>query len=312
MVRFLLASVCSLFVFLIHAQEFAPRYTLVKLNKEVNTYYHDAAPVISADGKKLYFFIANHPQNTYGKEGSGDIWMATLNSDGNWSAPQHLNSPFNIHRNNQVFSALPDGSLFIKGGRAKDSKGFSLVSPSGTLTEIVVPGFAEMNKARFYGASMSSDGRHMIIYLGEAAGSTRSSLYVSNLGNDGQWTRPVKLNISVRDDDFGPFIGPDDKTLYFASDRNVPGKFGKTDIYKATRLDDTWQNWSEPVNMGSPINTAGAEMYFCIDKAGDVFMSRAVIGDGGTLDLFKLVQRAITITLTGTAVSYTHLTLPTN
>jgi OmpA-OmpF porin, OOP family len=300
MVRFLLASVCSFVVFLVNAQEFAPRYTLVKLNKEVNTYYHDAAPVISADGKKLYFFITNHPQNTYGKEGSGDIWMATLNNDGNWSAPQHLNAPFNIHRNNQVFSALPDGTLFIKGGRAKDSKGFSVVSPSGALTEIVVPGFSEMNKARFYGASMSSDMRHMIIYFGEQAGSTRSSIYVSNLGSNGQWTRPVKLNISTRDDDFGPFIGPDDKTLYFASDRNVPGRFGKTDIYKTTRLDDTWQNWSEPVNMGSPINTAGAEMYFCIDQAGDVFMSRAVIGDGGTLDLFKLVQRSITITLTGT------------
>ncbi len=284
----------------IRFQEFAPRYTLVKLNKEVNTYYHDAAPVISADGKKLYFFITNHPQNTYGKEGSGDIWMATLKEDGNWSAPTHLTSPFNIHRNNQVFTALPDGSLFIKGGKAKDSKGFSIVSTSGTLTEIVVPGFTEMNKARFYGASISSDARHIIIYLGEMAGSTRSSLYISNLGSDGKWTRPVKLNISNRDDDFGPFIGPDDRTLYFASDRNVPGKFGKTDIYKVTRLDDTWQNWSEPVNMGAPVNTAGAEMYFCIDKNGEVYMSRAVIGDGGTLDLFKLVPRDITITLKGT------------
>ncbi|MCU0357882.1 MAG: OmpA family protein [Cyclobacteriaceae bacterium] len=298
--RILLAFVCSAWLSVSLAQEFAPRYTLVKLNKEVNTYYHDAAPVISADGKKLYFFITNHPQNTYGKEGSGDIWMATLKEDGNWSAPTHLTSPFNIHRNNQVFTALPDGSLFIKGGKAKDSKGFSIVSTSGTLTEIVVPGFTEMNKARFYGASMSSDAHHIIIYLGEMAGSTRSSLYISNLGSDGKWTRPVKLNISNRDDDFGPFIGPDDRTLYFASDRNVPGKFGKTDIYKVTRLDDTWQNWSEPVNMGAPVNTAGAEMYFCIDKNGEVYMSRAVIGDGGTLDLFKLVPRDITITLKGT------------
>lgn len=283
------------------AQEFAPRYEMVKLNKEVNSFYHDAAPIISVDGTKLYFFVHNHPENTYGKTGSDDIWMSTLKEDGTWSAPTHLRSPFNIHRSNQVFTALPDGSLFIKGGRQKDTKGFSIVSPGGSLTEIEVPGFKDMNKGRFYGASMSSDKKHMIIFFSELANSTRSSLYVSNLGSDGKWSRPVKLNISKRDDDFGPFIGPDDKTLYFASDRNVPGKFGKSDIYKTTRLDDTWQNWSEPINMGSPINTAAGEMYFCIDKTGNVFMSRSVIGsDGGTLDLWKLIPRDIIVKVVGT------------
>ena len=295
-----LTLVSIAFCLLVYAQEFAPRYAVVKLNKEVNSYYHDAAPIISADGKKLYFFVQNHPQNTFGKEGSADIWVSTLGDNGEWGAPQHLSAPFNIHRSNQVFTALPDGSLFIMGGRAKDTKGFSIVSAGGSLVELDVPGFAEMRKGRFYGASMSSDMKHMIIYLSEVANSTRSSLYVSNLGSDGKWSRPVKLNISVKDDDFGPFIGPDDKTLYFASDRNVPGKFGKSDIYKTTRLDDTWQNWSAPVNMGAPINTAGGEMYFCIDRAGHVFMSRAVIGTGGTLDLFKLVPRDISVMVTGT------------
>jgi OmpA-OmpF porin, OOP family len=299
MIRAVLIFVYSAFFTVLHAQEFAPRYTLVKLNKEVNTYYNDAAPIISIDGKKLYFFIHNHPQNTFGKEGSDDIWMSTLGDNGEWSAPQHLSNPFNIHRSNQVFTALPDGSLFIKGGRAKDTKGFSIVDASGRLTEIEVPGFKEMNKGRFYGASMSSDKKHMIIFFSEQVNSQRSRLYVSNLGADGKWTRPVRLNISVRDDDFGPFIGPDDRTLYFASDRKLPQNYGNTDIFKATRLDDTWQNWSEPVNMGSPINTAGGEMYFCIDKAGDVFTSRAVIGDGGTLDLWKLVLNDVKITLIG-------------
>ncbi|WKZ58749.1 MAG: OmpA family protein [Cyclobacteriaceae bacterium] len=300
MYRLLFIILFSAFTLLSSAQEFAPRYEMVKLNKEVNSFYHDAAPIISIDGTKLYFFVHNHPENTFGKTGSDDIWMSTIKEDGTWGAPVHLNNPFNIHRSNQVFTALPDGSLFIKGGRQKDTKGFSIVT-GGSLAEIEVPGFKEMNKGRFYGASMSSDKKHMIIFLGEMTNSTRSNLYVSNLGADGKWSRPVKLNISTRDDDFGPFIGPDDKTLYFASDRNVPGKFGKSDIYKTTRLDDSWQKWSEPVNMGSPINTAAGEMYFCIDKTGNVFMSRSVIGgDGGTLDLWKLVPRDITVKVVGT------------
>jgi OmpA-OmpF porin, OOP family len=283
------------------AQQFTARYELVRLSKQVNTHYHEAAPIISPDGKKLYFFVHNHPENTFGKEGSDDIWMSTLDEAGEWTTPQHLKSPFNIHRSNQLFTALPDGSLFIKGGRSKDSKGFSLINAGGSITELNVEGFKEMNKGKFYGASLSSDAKHMILFFGEMTASPRSSLYISNLQANGTWSRPKKLNISVRDDDFGPFIGPDDKTLYFASDRSAPGKHGKADIYRTTRLDDTWQKWSPPVNMGSPINTAADEFYFCIDQTGNVFTSRANSTiDGGNLDLFKLIPRDVKIMITGT------------
>lgn len=286
------------------AQDFSARYELVKLSKEVNTHYHEAAPIVSQDGSKMYFFVHNHPENNYGKEGSDDIWVSTLNDKGEWGVAQHMGSPFNAHRSNQVFTSLPDGSLFIKGGRRKDSKGFSLVSAGGSLTEIEIPGFEDMNKGRFYGASISRDLKHVILFFSEVPTSTRSSLYVSNSQGDGKWTKPVKLNISVKDDDCGPFLGADDETLYFASDRNAPGKRGKLDIYKTKRLDNTWQKWSAPVNMGPSINTAAEELYFCLDKGGNVFTSRANSTiDGGNLDLFKLVPRDIKVVLNGTVLN---------
>lgn len=283
------------------SQQFSARYELVKLNKEVNTHYHEAAPLISQDGSKLYFFVHNHPDNNYGKEGSDDIWFSTLNEKGEWGPAQHAGSPFNAHRSNQVFTALPDGSLFIKGGRRKDTKGFSMVTAGGSLTEIEIPGFEEMNKGRFYGASVSSDVKHIILFFSETPTSARSSLYVSNLQGDGKWTRPAKLNISNRDDDCGPFIGADNETLYFASDRNAPGKRGKLDIYRTKRLDNTWQKWSQPENMGSSLNTAAEELYFCMDNQGNVFTSRANSTiDGGNLDIFKLVPRDVNVILNGT------------
>ncbi len=283
------------------AQQFSARYELVKLSKEVNTHYHEAAPILSQDGDKLYFFVHNHPENNYGKEGSDDIWVSTLNDKGEWGVAQHLGAPFNAHRSNQVFTTMPDGSLFIKGGRRKDSKGFSIVSAGGALSEIEIPGFEEMNKGRFYGASISSDAKHIILFFSEIPTSTRSSLYVSNQQADGKWTKPVKLNISVKDDDCGPFLGADDETLYFASDRNAPGKRGKLDIYKTKRLDNSWQKWSPPVNMGPAINTAAEELYFCMDKQGNVFTSRANSTiDGGNLDLFKLLPRDVKVIVNGT------------
>jgi OOP family OmpA-OmpF porin len=244
--------------------------------------------------------VQNHPENTYGKEGSQDIWLTHKDDKGVWGAPTHLGAPLNQNKSNQVFNVLPDGSLFVRGGRGKNEKGFSIVNKNGGgSTELKVKDFEDMEKGRFYGATISSDGKHMIIYFSELVNSIRSDLYVSHAQGDG-WTRPEKLKFSNNSDEFGAFIGPDNKTLYFASDRNAPGKQGSSDIYRTERLDDTWNNWSEPVNMGKSINTAAGDAYFSMDNNGNVYTSRANSRvDGGNLDLFVLVPKDIKVIISG-------------
>ena len=283
----------------VFSQQFTERYEFVKVGKSVNTHYHEAAPVISPDGSTLYFFVDNHPDNHFGKDGSQDIWVSRKDQSGEWGPAEHLGSPFNDSHSNQVFTVFEDGTLFIKGGRGKDEKGFSMVA-GGRKTELNVKDFSKMNNGRFYGASMSADRKHMILYFSESKGGVLSDLYVSHsLGND-DWSQPVKLKISHSLDDFAPFIGPDQKTMYYASARPGAGRQGLTDIYKTTRLDNTWEKWSEPENMGPVINTAAMDAYFSLDKSGNVFMSRANSRvDGGNLDLFMLVERSIKIQLVG-------------
>lgn len=285
-----------------HAQEFSPRYELVKMDKTVNTFHHEAAPVISPDGSTLYFFVQDHPENTMGKDDTQDIWVSRKDANGVWSPAEHLRSPFNIHRSNQVFTVFEDGSLLIRGGRTKGEKGFSIVT-NGSIRELDVKDFKSMNKGRFYGASMSADMKHMILYFSEKENSPNSDLYVSHAQTDGTWSRPAMLKLSTPTDDLGPFIGPDQKTLYFASARQGAGRQGGTDIYKATRTDDTWVNWSQPVNLGKPINTSALDFYFTIDRAGNVFTSRANKAmEGGQLDLYMLVPKTFKIQLLGTVV----------
>lgn len=281
------------------AQEITPRYELVKMGPEVNSkVYHEVAPIISVDGKKLYFVVNNHPENTYAKDNSQDIWFSTKDDKGNWSQAKRVGSPLNANRYNQVFSILPDGSLFVRGGRSKNSKGFSIVSPSGSWKELPIKDFDKMDKGTFNGGSISSDGKHVVMYFSEATGSNRSDLYLSSEQSDGSWSRPVKLPLSSSSDEFGPFIGPDQNTLYFASDRIVPGRMGNVDIYKTTRLDNTWMNWSPPVNMGKGINTTGGDAYFSMDAQGNVFTCRmGALIDGGNYDIFILKPRDIKIML---------------
>jgi outer membrane protein OmpA-like peptidoglycan-associated protein len=276
------------------------RYELVSMGKKVNTFHHEGAPIVSPDGNTLYFFVQNHPENTYGKDESQDIWMTKKDANGEWETPTHLTSPFNESRSNQVCTVFPDGSLCIKGGRSKNEKGFSLVT-GRSLQELDIDDFNKMNKGRFYGGSMSGDKKHIIIYMSEVQNSPNSDLYESHLLPNGSWSRPAKLKLSTTLDDVGPFIGPDQKTLYFGSARQGKGRQGGVDIYKAIRLDDTWANWSEPVNLGKPINTGGDDFYFTMDQNGNVYTSRANKAiEGAQLDLYMLVPKVFKIDLVGT------------
>ena len=81
-----------------------------------------------------------------------------------------------------------------------------------------------------------------------------------------------------------PSISKDDLTLYFVSD--LPGGFGKKDIWKVTRL-RPGDTWSKPVNLGPDINTPGDELFPYIREDGTLyFSSDGLIGMGG-LDIFK-------------------------
>jgi OOP family OmpA-OmpF porin len=286
------------------AQEISPRYELVKLSDNVNSRYNEVSPVVSPDGKSLYFFVANHPENTFGKEGSQDIWVSSLDDKGQWTKATHLGAPFNQNRFNQVFNFLPDGSLFVRGGRAKNSKGFSVVSPGGSWNELKVTDFEIMDKGVFNGGTLSADGKQMILYFAEKEKEKFSDLYLSSKQPDGHFSKPVKLKISSIADDYAPFIAPDQKTLYFASNRFTKDRVGASDIYKVTRLDDSWANWSEPINLGRAINTPSEDAYFSIDEHGNIFTARAGnVVDGGNFDLLVLKPRNIRITLAGNVFS---------
>ena len=299
--RLFLTILFTAFSFVILGQEVSARYELVKMDKTVNTFRHEAAPVVSPDGKSLYFFVQDHPDNTFGKDDTQDIWVSRKDEHGVWSPAEHMRSPFNIHPSNQVFTILPDGNIFIKGGKSKGEKGFSIANPNGGLQELDVKEFKKMNKGRFYGATMSADRKHIIMYFSEREGSAISDLYASHWQADGSYSAPAKLKLSTNMDEVGPFISPDQKTLYFGSARQAPGRQGGVDIYKCSRMDDTWMNWSEPINLGKPINTAALDFYFTIDAEGNIFTSRANKAlEGAQLDLYMLAPKTFGITLAGT------------
>ena len=283
------------------------KFEMVVLSREINTQYHDSAPVVSPDGKTLYFTVNDHPENTKGK-GSQDIWYSEIGPDGFWTQAKHMPDPLNRNQFNQVLSVSPDGNtLLVRGGNAKDGLGFSIcrrIEGKWTKPEAQhIDGFDKMCKGRFNGAFLALDASALLLYFSETEGAAYSDLYVSFPEKENRWSRPQPIpSLNTRQDEFGPFLAPDNTTLYFASNR--PGGFGGMDIYKTTRQDNSWQKWTTPENIGAPVNTGGFDAYYSIGNSDTlVFTTRAhMSADGGHLDIYTLrrvLEKKPKIFLTG-------------
>ena len=145
---------------------------------------------------------------------------------------------------------------------------------------------APLNTIQNEGAqSISSDGSYMFFTAcNRPGGLGNCDLYFSAFGN-GKWSEPYNLGNPVNTSHWEstPSISADGRTLFFSSSR--PGGYGGKDIW-LTRLNEN-NKWTEPVNLGSEINTAGNEMspFIHFDGKTLYFASDGLTGMGG-YDLF--------------------------
>ena len=100
---------------------------------------------------------------------------------------------------------------------------------------------------------------------------------------DSVWSESIEL--SFNSDHYNtahPALSPDEKTLFFASDR--PGTFGQSDIYKVAINDDG--SFGAPENLGTNINTEGKESFPFVSANGELYFSSDGHPGLGGLDVF--------------------------
>ncbi len=107
-------------------------------------------------------------------------------------------------------------------------------------------------------------------------------LFESKLIN-GDWSEPKRLRFSLSNYwDSNPFLSPDGKTLYFASNR--PDGYGGDDLWKVSRESDG--TWGEVKNLGKNINTEGDEQFPYLDRRGNFYFASDGHPSFGGLDIF--------------------------
>ncbi len=140
----------------------------------------------------------------------------------------------------------------------------------------------------------TKDGKTMIFARGNTGskkGPQDVQLFKSVLQADGTWGEAEILKINDEKAwNACPALSLDEKTLYFASNRENDAALGNIDIYKAT-LDENG-GWSNAVNVGAPINTRGNDMYPSIAANGTFYFSSDGHPSLGSLDIFYIKKEA--------------------
>lgn len=129
---------------------------------------------------------------------------------------------------------------------------------------------------------ISADGKELY-FVRESNARKTSDLFYSE-SYQGKWTNPKPIKSAhSKGNEMSPFLHPDGNTLYFASD-GLPG-MGGFDIYMCKRLPEG--DWSEPVNLGYPINSEKDEISFVVSTDGKkAFISTNRDGGLGGFDVY--------------------------
>jgi flagellar motor protein MotB len=244
----------------------------VSVGSSINTKDDEYWPSITADGQTLMFTRQPVPLDNHSSFGQvqEDFYISYF-SDNSWQKAFNAGAPINTRQNEgaqtlssngnyMYFTACdrPGGlgscdiyfSAFIDG---KWSEPSNLRSPVNTSHWESQP-------------SISSDGKMLFFSSNRSGGFGGKDLWFSIMNDKNLWTNPVNMGktINTDGDEMSPFIHFDGRTLYFASDGRVG--MGGFDIY-ITRMNND-STWSEPQNLGYPINTYNDEMGLIIESEG--------------------------------------------
>jgi outer membrane protein OmpA-like peptidoglycan-associated protein/tetratricopeptide (TPR) repeat protein len=220
-------------------------------------------PVLTADGETLIFSGLTPDRDE-------NIYFTTRQKNG-WDVPEEISKSINTSNNEGTCTISADGrTLVFTACNRQDGYGscdlyitYKQGNDWGTPVNMGEP----INTRDWDSQpSLSADGHTLYFASDRQGGQGKKDIWVSYIDQKGKWSQPKNLGpvLNSADDENAPFIHANGKTLFYASN-GLPG-MGGMDIFMSQRIDTTW---SEPKNLGYPINTVSEQVGLSIASDGN-------------------------------------------
>jgi len=242
---------------------------IVNIGAPINSPYPEYVPLVNAS-EDMIIFTSRRP-NTTGKsvDNSGmymeDVYISRKNRDGTWSEPDNK-LKFNTPGHDACVGLSPDGSKIIL--YKSDNGGDLYISEINNGEWSTPKPMSDINTSHWESsASFTVDEKYIYFTSDKPGGYGGSDIYRATLMENGKYGNIENLGdvINTPFDEDAPQIHTDGKTLFFSS-RGHTG-LGGYDIYSSVYLEEI-QSWTEPRNIGYPINTPDDDIYFTLLSNG--------------------------------------------
>ncbi len=273
------------------------RVFIDNLGSTVNSKYPDYGPVITTD-ESLMIFTSRREGSTGGELDPNDmlyyedLYISYNDEKKGWTETINMRN-LNTEGHDASVGLSPDGQILYT------YKGV----PDGTLFESKLDGDSwtkakDLNKninTKFQetSASISYDAKKLYFVSDrpkDEFGNTTlggKDIFVCERQDNGKWGSPKNMGapINTKYDEEGVFMHPDGVTMYFCSKRN--GSIGGYDIFYSEN--DGAGNWSEPTNIGYPVNTPDDDVFFVVaGNARYAYYSSAREDSYGLQDIYRI------------------------
>jgi outer membrane protein OmpA-like peptidoglycan-associated protein len=272
------------------------RVFIDNLGDNVNSKYNEYGAVISAD-ESVIIYTSRRAGSTGGKidpmlnEQFEDIYISKKNDDGTWAPAQNMGENVNTNDHDAVSAISADGQrIIIYKGKSGVGDLFECVLEGSEWSKPIDLG-KNINTKNFQepSACYSPDGNTLYFVSAKSGGIGKHDIYLSKRDEKGKWGPAQNLGatINTKYKEDGIYMHPDGKTLYFGSEGHT--SMGDMDIFKSV-FDESNNTWSEPQNLGYPVNTADQDAFFVISASGKhgYYMSSAQKDNKGLRDLYMI------------------------
>lgn len=260
------------------------------LGSAINSTEDDLGPIISTDGKMLYLARQNSADNVGGVKDDEDVWYSKWENN-TWTHAKNLGKSVNTAAADNLLAVSADNNTLVFD--VENQLAVKNRTESG-WSDFQKLDLTFQNESDHFVASLSANGTAIVFSamlksnVAYDPKRNENDLFVCLKQEDGKWSTPINLGSTINTigEETSPFLAADGKTLYFASNGR-PG-YGDQDIYFTTRQDDSWANWSVPLNLGPQINSPRFDAYYTLPASSEFAYFVSYDQGYGKADIFKI------------------------